>query len=254
MASTSKARPGLGVAAKSLRLSVKFNEKMVTALERRVLQLFAEVENLPPTISRQNGNVQVRTLFTDEEGQEGRMVNLCEFKNVDFLPQDFQVFFDNFSDILPKVDDLVSTATVVESGAERQGMKVTMEMPFPLAPRITFYYKYSLKHRAPDEHMLILSEVDTEHLIQECMEDGGEYDKYTLARTFLSVYWVKPVYGDAKDSSKVTGSQLKYAWSGDMGGLLPTWVQNSAAPKQSLDAIKRLVEFVAEHKAANGSK
>lgn len=207
----------------------------VQLLAKKVETIFEEVASLPVSISREKGNIQVRNKFDGD-----CMVSVSEAKVVDHHPEDFREFLENFSEAFPKVNPMARNVIPLEGNKDRQAVKTILKFPFPLTDRIMVHWKYLNLDRSPDEHMLIISERGNEDILAKHLT-AEEKNKYVLARTFLSVYWIKPVY---KENGELCGTNIKYAFSGDTGGSIPAWIQNTVGPKTALDSVKGLIDYV----------
>mmetsp|Transcript_19155 Transcript_19155/g.24649 ORF Transcript_19155/g.24649 Transcript_19155/m.24649 type:complete len:253 (+) Transcript_19155:116-874(+) len=232
----------------SLRVNRSGKESLAKSLERRVEDLFQNVPSMELTVSRQQGNFEVRTEF---DGDGGRHISVCQVQKVDNItPDDYFLFFDNFSEEFANVNPMVEECTILEPASsddkeQREGVKVCYDLPFPWQNRVAFHYKYLLKNRIPNEHILILSNVDNQKLLEDHVTEA-DLEDYVLAHIFLEVYWVKPI---KDDEGEIVGSSVNYAFSGDMAGSVPQWIQNSVAPKNAIGAVQNLLEFIQKKKA-----
>jgi len=203
-------------------------------LEQKVVSLFEKAGSLPVRLSKDGGNIEVRTDF---EGQN--MVSLAEAKVIGRPPSAFRGFLENFNDAFAQNDPMVREIRHLEHDKSREGIKAFLQFPAPVSDRIMVHWKYLGLDRRPDEHMLILSEEGNGGLLDKHLSTE-EKQKYVLARTFLCAYWVSPV-SDAQGN--VVGSNIKYAYSGDVGGSIPARVQRWIGPKNSLDSLKVLIGY-----------
>ena len=73
-----------------------------------------------------------------------------------------------------------------------------------------------------------------------------EQQKFVLARTFLSVYWIQPI---CDGSGKICGSRVRFAFSGDTGGSIPAWIQNKVGPQTAFDSVQGLLDYVGQKRA-----
>jgi hypothetical protein len=214
------------------------NEKMsiFDRMEQKVDHLFQEGARLPVSLSRQNGNIEIRTKF---EGQI--MTTFAEAKLVKQRPSEFKDFFTNFKRDFPKTNPMARSVVHLEHGEAREAVKSILKFPFPLSARIMIHWKYLKLDRKPDEHILIISEEENEELVAKHLTND-EKEKYVLARTFLCAYVVKPVF----KNGELIGSSIQYAFSGDTGGVIPQWVQRAVGPTTTLDSLTGLMKFVEE--------
>jgi len=203
-------------------------------LERQVVSLFEKAGSLPLRLSKDGGNIEVRTDFDGPN-----MVSLAEAKMIGRPPSAFRGFLENFNDAFAQNDPMVQEIRHLEHDQSREGIKAFLQFPAPVSNRIMVHWKYLQLHRRPDEHMLILSEGGNQGLLDKYLS-AEEKKKYVLARTFLCAYWVSPV-SDAQ--GQVIGSNIKYAYSGDVGGSIPARIQRWIGPKNSLDSLKVLIGF-----------
>jgi len=192
-------------------------------LERKIVSLFENAESLPLRLSRDGGNIEVRTDF---EGQN--MVSLAEAKVVGKPPSAFRGFLENFNDLFAKNDPMVKEIRHLVHEKSREGIKAFLQFPAPVSNRIMVHWKYLGLNLRPDEHMIILSEQGNRDLLDQHLS-AEERKKYVLARTFLCAYWISPVR-DAQGN--ILGSNIKYAYSGDVGGFIPARVQRWIGPKK----------------------
>jgi hypothetical protein len=207
---------------------------MFDRLEQKVDHLFQEGARVPVSISRQNGNIEVRTKF---EGQT--MTTFAEAKLVDQRPSEFKDFLTNFSRNFPKINPMARNVLHLEHGEGREAVKSILKFPFPLSDRVMIHWKYLQLDRKPDEHILIISEEENEELVVKHLTKD-EKEKYVLARTFLCAYVVKPVF----KNGELIGSSIRYVFSGDTGGAIPQWVQRAVGPKTALDSLAGMMKFV----------
>jgi len=213
------------------------NTDLLSNLERKVEELFEKSETLPLSMSRDKGNIEVRTKW---EGD--KMITVAQAKLVENMkPSDVKPFFENFTEAFPKVNPMCRNVVHLENDTEqsREAIKSILKFPFPLDNRIMVHWKYLKMDRNPDEHMLIISEEGNSDIMTKHFTDE-EKKKYVLARTFLCAYLVKPCI----ENGKTIGTNIQYAFSGDVGGSVPKWVQNAVGPKTAFDSVKGLVNFV----------
>mmetsp|Transcript_34675 Transcript_34675/g.52310 ORF Transcript_34675/g.52310 Transcript_34675/m.52310 type:complete len:248 (+) Transcript_34675:115-858(+) len=211
-------------------------ERIWSDLEGELVQLFQERDSLPLSISRQNGNIEVRTKFKGDT-----MVTIAEAKMVKHHPDDFREFLENFNEAFPKVNPMVRNVLHLRFSDTREGVKSILKFPYPLRDRVMVHWKYLKMHRGKDEHLLIFSEQGNDDLLKTYLSTN-ERKKFVLGRTFLCAYWIQPV----RDSdNRIIGSSIKYAFSGDIGESIPQWLQNSIGPKTALDSINGLVNYLA---------
>ena len=227
---------------KSLRIEQEEGEKIASSLERRVERVFESADKCEVAISRQGGNYEVRSHF---EGDDRRMICFCNVKETGLMPDDFLPFMENFSSVWVDAKPNLEEVTVLESADDREGLKLVISMPFPLQDRCMFVYKYFV-NRDDDEYMIILSNFDTETLLEKHVTEE-DAENYVIAQNFLQGYWVKPI---RDEGGKVTGSGLRYFFSCDVGGLVPQFMQQSILPKYSLDSAKHLIEYIEEQKGS----
>lgn len=207
-------------------------------LEEKVLALFSETNSLPISLSKDDGNIEIRTRF------DGRhMTTLAEAKLVGPHPDAHKGFLANFLEAFAKSDPMVDKISALERDDDgvREGVKVFLKFPFPIADRVMVYWKYLRLDRNNDEHMIVLSEKGNQDLLAKYLSTD-EKKKYVLGRIFLCAYWVKPVYG-GEDDATIVGSNIKYIFSGDIGGAMPNWVQSSVGPKNALASLKGLIRY-----------
>ena len=216
------------------------------SLEAKVRKLFSEIETLPVSISRKG--IQVRTKW------EGNiMLALGEAKYTPHHPRKFRSFLENFSEDFPKVNPMARKVHIIKKDKEsRVGMKSELKFPFPLTDRLMIFWAHKCLDRSPDEHLLLLSEEDNQDLVKE-FHTQEEKDRYVLGRTFLCAYWVRPVFCE-KDKSKIIGSSVRYAYSGDTGGSVPKMLQDLIGPKTAFDSVNGLIKFVSDDKNVANEK
>ena len=73
-----------------------------------------------------------------------------------------------------------------------------------------------------DKYMIVLLEEGNNKLLED-FHSLEEKTKYILSRTHLYVYWIKPVCSDDEEWN-VVGSNIRYAFSGDIGGSIPKYL------------------------------
>lgn len=232
----------------------------VNMLVKQAEALFQEAESLPVVMSSSSSGknknkddscfTEVRTKFDGD-----CMVSIAEAKNVNHHPNEFKEFLQNFNVAFPKINPMAQFVIPLEerssSDARREAVKTVLKFPFPLADRIMVHWKYlQLNYQSrPNEHLLILSqqgsddESNQSSLTKQHLTTA-EREKYVLAKTFLCVYWITPVV----DGKGVVRSNVRYAFSGDIGGKVPAWVQNSIGPKTAMQSIQGLINYVKERK------
>lgn len=207
-------------------------------LESRVVKLFDEMDSLPVTMSRDGGNIQVRTRQSGDH-----MITFSEAKETNLHPDRFKMFLQRFQQEFPKVNTMVQSVKSLEvdrRNGGREGVKSVLKFPFPLSDRVMIHWKYLRLGRQPNEHMLYLSEEANEELLAR-YHTTAEKKKYVLGRTFLCAYWIRPRYDN---KGNVTGSKIQYLFSGDTGGSVPTKVQNLMGPKAALESVQELIKHV----------
>lgn len=203
-------------------------------LEQRVIDLFDEAESLPLSLSKEKGNIEVRTKFVGQI-----MTTLATVKVVKQHPSAFKAFLENFNEAFTATNPMMQEMQLLEHEEKREGIKAFLIFPFPLAKRIMVHWKYVRTNRKEDEHLLILSEEGNKDLVRKYLTTQ-EREKYVLARTFLCAYWVKPLRdGD----QQIVGSSIQYVFSGDVGGSVPQWIQRTIGPKTALDSVKGIIGY-----------
>ena len=212
-------------------------ESIGDLLEKRVVDLFDEASTLPVSLTRNDGNIEVRTKF---EGQH--LTSLAEAR-VDQPPSAFKGYLENYNDAFAETVSMVKEIQHLEIDEtdkhKREGIKAFLQFPFPVSDRLMIHWKYLKLDRNQDEHLMMLSEDNNETLLDRFLSKKEE-EKYVLARTFLCAYWVKPIR-DSKE--KIIGSSIKYVYSGDVGGSMPQKVQRWVAPKNALDSIRSVIGY-----------
>jgi len=203
-------------------------------LEKKVISLFDEAASLPLSLSREDGNIEVRTKF---DGQS--LMSLAEAKVVKQPPSAFKGFLQNFNKEFAEADPMVKEVRHLEHDNEREGIKAFLGFPPPVSDRVMVHWKYLKLSREQDEHLMILSEEGNEKLLERHLSEA-ERKKYVLARTFLCAYWIKPVRNSSKE---IIGSNIKYVYSGDVGGSIPKRIQRWIGPKTALDSVKSVIGF-----------
>eukprot|EP00521_Asterionellopsis_glacialis_P004580 CAMPEP_0195263814 /NCGR_PEP_ID=MMETSP0706-20130129/10514_1 /TAXON_ID=33640 /ORGANISM="Asterionellopsis glacialis, Strain CCMP134" /LENGTH=264 /DNA_ID=CAMNT_0040318037 /DNA_START=125 /DNA_END=919 /DNA_ORIENTATION=+ len=209
-------------------------------LEQKVLDLFDSSSTLPVSISRPKEGIEVRTSF---EGNN--IVTIAEAKMVRKHPDCFKGFLTNFNDSFPKVNPMVQNVDHLETDEynSREGVKSILKFPYPLKKRIMIHWKYLLLNRSENEneHMLIFSEGGNKNLMGNYFTPKEKKD-FVLGKTYLSAYWIKPVYDS--DKKNIIGTTIRYVFSGDTGGTIPQWIQNAVGPKTALDSVKGIINHV----------
>jgi len=228
----------VGTFALGLVSALSSQRNLDVVLERRVVHLFQNMHDHPVAITRDGGNVQVRT----GKGDGNKVLHFGEAKTA-LHPDRFKPFLEHFSSAFPKVNAMcqdVQTLTAADScHGDRVGVKSHLKFPFPLAPRVMLHWKYLRLHRAPQEHLMFLSEEANEELLQ-AHYTARDKEKYVLGRTFLCAYWIRPLRGE---NGKVVGSRVQYLFSGDTGGKVPKAIENAVGPKTALDSVKGLIKY-----------
>mmetsp|Transcript_24830 Transcript_24830/g.53567 ORF Transcript_24830/g.53567 Transcript_24830/m.53567 type:complete len:248 (-) Transcript_24830:339-1082(-) len=213
-------------------------------LERRVVNIFEDMHNHPVSITRDGGNIQVRTRKSDGNA----MMHLSEIKRTSLHPDQFKPFLQNFQSEFPKVNAMCQNVKPLtaanRNNGHRVGVKSVLKFPFPLTDRLMIHWKYLILDRCTNEHMLFLSEEANDELLSE-HHTARDKEKYVLGRTFLCAYWIRPL---CNDSGEVVGSRVQYLFSGDTGGRVPKHVENAVGPKTALDSIQGLIKYVERNK------
>jgi hypothetical protein len=224
-------------------LSNKAAAPDVLHLERKVEELFRQVHRLPVVLSKRQNNknnkhhqIQIRTTFDGD-----CMVSVAEATTTDYLPDDFKPFLEQFNHAFPQVNPMAQKVIPLEGNRLQQAVKSILKFPFPLQNRIMVHWKYLRLDRSPQEHMLLFSEQGNQHLLERYITPQERHD-YVLARTFLCVYWIRPL--TCPQTGTVQGSCIRYAFSGDTGGTIPAWVQKQVGPKTALDSVQGLLKYV----------
>jgi len=213
------------------------SKKTGDELEQKVVSLFDEAGSLPLSLSKEDGNIEVRTKF---DGQH--MTTLAEAKIVQHHPKAFIGFFKNFTKAFAEVDPMVKEVRALEHDNHREGIKVFLKFPFPVADRVMVHWKYLMLNRNKDEHLMIFSEKGNQNLISKHLT-AEDRKKFVLGRIFFCAYWVKPVYDVHKN---IVGSNIKYVFSGDVGGAMPKWVQSTVSPNNALNSLKGFIGYAGE--------
>mmetsp|Transcript_11409 Transcript_11409/g.13084 ORF Transcript_11409/g.13084 Transcript_11409/m.13084 type:complete len:269 (+) Transcript_11409:131-937(+) len=208
-----------------------------TNLEKRVIRLFDEAASLPLSLSREDGNIEVRTKF---EGQ--LYMSFAEAKVVKNQPPNvFRGFLQNFNKHFSDATPMIKEVRHLEhDGNIREGIKAFMGFPPPISDRVMVHWKYLRLDRKKDEHLIILSEEGNEKLLENHLSKE-ERKKYVLARTFLCAFWIKPAWNSNKN--EIIGSNIKYVYSGDVGGSIPQQIQRWIGPRTALDSVKSVIVF-----------
>jgi len=211
------------------------SKKIGDDLEQKLEVLFDEARSLPVSLSRDGGNIEVRNTFDGSE-----MVTLAEAKFVDNHPNAFKGFLENFNDAFQEVDPMVQKVHSLEKDNKREGIKVFLQFQSPVANRVMVHWKYLKMNRNKDEHLMMLSERGNENLLSKYLTKE-EDDNNVLARTFLAAYWVKPVHDEK--TKKIIGSNIRYVYSGDVGGYMPKRLINFLGPKTALNSLKGIIGY-----------
>ena len=218
------------------------NDGLRDVLESRIIELFDESSNLPITITRDDGTTKVEGRIRHDGS--AAMVAMAEAHVKGIPPNYFKGFLVDFRESTLQANPTVSDFQIVEPdpSKKREGVKLVMDLPFPLSNRVMLHYKYLTLNRNgdPDEHLLILSEKNNQALLEKFLTPAEER-KYVLAKTFLGAYWLRPVR-DPTDGS-VTGTTVRYVFSGDMGGSLPKKILEWSAPKTMLEGVEGIVAY-----------
>lgn len=209
-------------------------------LEKEVVNLFDTLyDKLPITISKNNGNIEVRSRFIEEndhlhqqqqqyqhqkkQKQKQRVMSMAVVKNMKgYHPKNFKGYFDNFNEEFQKADPMIKELRHLEHDdsltTDREGVKAFLNFPFPLTDRIMIHWKYLKMNRCcrnsssnndnnemrtnnSNEHMLIISDQDNESLLQKYHSEQ-EKKSYVLARTYLCCYWIQPIYDRNNDNGE----------------------------------------------------
>jgi len=116
-----------------------------------------------------------------------------------------------------------------------------------------YHWKYVQKDVRRHEHLLVMTQEHNEELMSGHYEDSPEVKSHILARTFLCAYWILPVYendaDDAADDREPIGTEVRYCFSGDIGGSIPSFIQNTVGPKTAVDSVKGLMNHVRKQAA-----
>lgn len=213
--------------------------QLYVTLEEEVVEIFDASHSLPLKFTEGNGNIAVRTKW-----EQGVMMAVSEINFVPYHPDQFKSFLEHHTQTFPVVNPMVKNVISLENDetGKREGIKSFLKFPFPLADRIMIHWSYVKLNRKSNEHMLLFSEKGNDHLVSKYLT-SSEKDKYVLGRTFLCAYWIKPVYS-MNSPETIIGSNIKYLFSGDTGGRIPKWVQNTAGPKSAYDSISGLVKYI----------
>jgi len=212
-------------------------------LEQKLEVLFEEARSLPISLSRDDGNIEIRNTF--EPGESGdEMVTLAEAKFVAGNPNSYKRYLENFNSAFEEVDPMVKKVHSLErDGNEREGIKVFLKFASPVSDRVMVHWKYvKLNHGVnKDEHLMMLSEKGNANLIRKYLTKE-ESDNNVLARTFLCAYWIKPIY-EKDDTKKIIGSNIRYVYSGNVGGYMPKRLINFLGPKTALTSLKGMIGY-----------
>lgn len=204
-------------------------------LTKKVESAFSNIDALSLAISKRGVEV-----WTRWEGNS--MIMLSEAKYVPYHPNEFRSVLENFSDSFPKVNPMCKRITQLKEQGVRVGVKSLLKFPFPLSNRLMIHWQYTHLDKNQDEHLIMFSEDDNTELLEE-FHNLEEKKHYVLAHTFLCAYWIKPVYSD-DTKGNVVGSHVRYMFSGDTGGSIPTYLQNTLGPKTAFDSIEGIIKFV----------
>lgn len=223
-------------------------KKIGDELEQKLEALFEEARSLPISLSRDDGNIEIRNTF--EPGESGdEMVTLAEAKFVAGHPNSYKRYLENFNSAFEEVDPMVKKVHSLErDGTGREGIKVFLKFASPVSDRVMVHWKYvKLNHGVNhDEHLMMLSEKGNENLIRNYLTQE-ESDNHILARTFLCAYWIKPIYEkqqqDDDDTNKIIGSNIRYVYSGNVGGYMPKRLINFLGPKTALNSLKGMIGY-----------
>jgi len=211
----------------------------VNVLQKKIESIFSETDALPVSISRKG--IQV---WTKWEGNN--MLTISEAKFVPYHPSEVRSFLENFSESFPRVNPMCeSVVHLKQQGEIRTGVKSRLKFPFPLSDRLMIHWQYNLFDKDQDEHMIVFSEEGNDALVKE-FHTQEEKEKLVLGRTFLSAFWVRPVYEGNKDN--VVGSCIRYIFSGDTGGSIPKKIQNTLGPRTAFDSIRGLIDYLQNKK------
>jgi len=209
-------------------------------LEKKVESIFDEIDTLSLSISKKGIKV-----WTKWEGDS--LVVVSESRLVPYHPNEFRSILENFSETFPKVNRMCKNVTnLKKQGEVRKGVKSELKFPYPLSNRLMIHWQYTHLDKDQDEHLLMFSEDGNNELLEE-FHTSEEKKRFVLGRTFLCAYWIKPVY-NKNDTEEIVGSNIRYMFSGDTGGIVPKYLQDTLGPKTAFDSIQGLVKFVQSKK------
>ena len=238
-------------------------------LAEQVAGLFETAPDLPVTSSRSGDgfSMEVRLRFggNDDNDKDGAavMTSIAEARIPGIPPSAFKGFLVNFKESM-EADPAIQRLDIVRadgdgdpdddsnnnnSGFRREGVRLFLKFPFPLSNRVMVHWKYlSLGYQGdPDEHLLILSERDNEALLETVLP-ADDRRGYVLGRTFLAAYWIQPLRENGNGGGgTITGTTIKYVFSGDLGGSIPAKIQEWTAPQNMLRTIQSVVTYGRNH-------
>ena len=171
------------------------------------------------------------------------MISYAEAPRVEGLtPDDFKATLENFAEEYPKFNDLASSVTTVDSVEGKDVLKVVLDFPWPLWNRLMVTVKYVQLNEGDgkDSHLLILSEEGNQDLLGKHVS-ADDRKNFVIARNFLTAWLIKPI---SDDSGTVIGSRVQYLASLDVGGSVPSFVQDSQTPDTAYDSVFGLVQHV----------
>ena len=195
-------------------------------------------------VEEEGGNIQVRQ-FWDQEANV--MTVFGEYKVIPGLvPDDFRTFFEQWDVVGAAANDTIDTVDKCGTDSGVDTLKIVALAPWPIWNRVMFSTRY-LEMDIDDGHMMLFSGAGNKHFENdEAIFTAEEKGKLVVATIHMSGFWVKPAKNAA---GEVIGAHLLYYNAIDLGGLIPTFVQNSKGPQTTLNSIKGPATWVTANKA-----
>ena len=187
----------------------------------------------------------VRQSWDDETGVQ---LAFGEMKRIEGVtPEDFRPYIEQW-----ETDGIESNRNIKRGGkvATDNGVDTIVaeiNAPWPVWNRIMFITRYMELDVDGTHMMLTCSDGNQQYLDDPNIYTEHDKNNFVLAHMYANGCIVRPVIEDGN----IVATNLILMQQVDVGGSLPTWVQNMEGPKTVRNTIKGAVWWVKNQKGLN---
>ena len=210
-------------------------EEIKNRIKAKFMQLIETMDQHEIKINEQGGNLVVRQTWDDELGVQ---LAFGEIKRIEgATPDDFRPYIENWDTIGIESNKNLKRGGKVATDNGVDTILTEVIAPWPVWNRILFITKY-VEFDIDGAHlMLTSSDGNQQYLDDPNIYTEDDKKKLVLAHMYANGCLARPVIEDGN----IVATNLIFMQQVDVGGSLPTWVQNMEGPKTVRNNMKSAV-------------